>query len=307
MSDRLLVLGWHNATATYGFPAAEGAAERGLAQQMKALARVANVLPLEDALGRLAEGEKLPARSVAITFDDGYRDNLDVAVPVLERLGLPATFFLVPRLLSGEVDAWWETIGWALQSSTRTSLEWEDLRVSLAEESARDAAYSEVVKRLKLRNQAARERSMSELLGLLDPAGERPSLFMGWEGARELVRRGFSVQSHTLSHVVLSQEDAEGQRRELGDARRALERELEIEISTIAYPHGGTQHYTAETVKIAEEAGYRWGVTTREAFTTSATAPLEIRRCLVYPERGVIDLLAQLRYLLGAWVKGRET
>jgi peptidoglycan/xylan/chitin deacetylase (PgdA/CDA1 family) len=306
MSDRLLVLGWHNATATYGFPAAAGAAERGLVQQMKALARVANVLPLEQALARLSAGEKLPARAVAITFDDGYRDNLDVAVPVLERLGLPATFFLVPRLLSGEVDAWWETIGWALQSSTRSSLRWEDVSVSLADKGARDAAYSLVVKRLKLRNLQAREQSMSELLELLQPPGERPSLFMDWDGARELVRRGFSVQSHTRSHVVLSQEDAESQRRELTDARATLENELEIEISTIAYPHGGTQDYTAETVKIAAEAGYRWGVTTREAFTTSATAPLEIRRCVVYPERGVIDLLAQLRYLLGAWVKGRE-
>lgn len=306
MSGRLLVLGWHNATGTYGFPAAEGAAERGLAQQMKALARVANVLPLEQALQRLGEGGRLPARAVAITFDDGYRDNLDVAVPLLERLGLPATFFLVPRLLSGEVDAWWETIGWALASSTRTSLRWEDVSVSLSGEQARGAAYSEIVKRLKLRNQAARERSMDELLGLLDPAGELPSLFMDWDGARELVRRGFSVQSHTRSHVVLSQEDAASQRRELGDARSELERRLEVEISTIAYPHGGRQHYTEETVAIAAETGYRWGVTAREAFTTSATAPLEIRRCLVYPERGVRDLLAQLRTLLEARVKGRE-
>lgn len=305
MSGRLLVLGWHNATATYGFPAADGATERGFAQQMRALARMANVLPLEQALQRLSAGEKLPARAVAITFDDGYRDNLDVAVPVLERLGLPATFFLVPRLLSAEVDAWWETIGWALQSSTRSSLAWEDVNVSIASHAERNAAYSEVVKRLKLRNQTAREQSMSELLELLEPDGERPSLFMGWDGARELVERGFSVQSHTSSHVVLAQEDAERQRRELADARTTLESRLGIDVSTIAYPHGGTQHYTEETVRIAADAGYRWGVTTREAFTTSATAPLEIRRCLVYPERGVVDLLAQLRYLLSAWVKGR--
>jgi peptidoglycan/xylan/chitin deacetylase (PgdA/CDA1 family) len=306
MSDRLLVLGWHNASATYGFPAPEGAAERGLARQMKALARVANVLPLEQALARLSAGERLPARALAITFDDGYRDNLDVAVPVLERLGLPATFFLVPGLLSGEVDAWWETIGWALSSSTRTSLQWEDLSVSLAGKDARGAAYSEIVKRLKLRNQAAREQSMSELLALLGSSGECPGLFMDWDGARELVRRGFSVQSHTCSHVVLAQEDAEVQRRELSGARATLESRLGIEVSTIAYPHGGRQHYTAETVRIAADAGYRWGVTTREAFTTSATAPLEVRRCLVCPERGVVDLLTQLRYMLGDWVKGRE-
>jgi peptidoglycan/xylan/chitin deacetylase (PgdA/CDA1 family) len=306
MSRRLLVLGWHNATGTYGFPSAQGAAERGLARQMSTLARVANVLPLEQALARLLGGERLPPRAVAITFDDGYRDNLTVAAPLLERLGLPATFFLVPRLLSGEVGAWWETIGWALQSSSRTSLRWEDVDMTLEGGRARTTAYSLLVKRLKLRNQSAREQAMGELLELLEPTGDLPDLFMGWDGARELVRRGFSVQSHTSSHVVLAQETTERQRRELSDVRQELERELGVSISTIAYPHGGRGDYTPETVSIAAEAGYRWGVTTREAFTTSATEPLEIRRCVVYPERGNQDLLAQLRYLLGGRIKGRE-
>jgi Polysaccharide deacetylase len=147
MSARLLVLGWHNVVGTYGFPSADGAAQRGFAQQMKVLARTANVLPLERALARLGAGEKLPARAVALTFDDGYRDNLTLAVPVLERLGLPATFFLVPRLLSGELHGWWETIGWALQSSSHTALQWEDLSLALDGEDARAAAYSQVVRR----------------------------------------------------------------------------------------------------------------------------------------------------------------
>jgi peptidoglycan/xylan/chitin deacetylase (PgdA/CDA1 family) len=128
---------------------------------------------------------------------------------------------------------------------------------------------------------------------------------MDWDDARELVRRGFSVQSHTCSHVVLSQESVERQRSELTDARSELERELGIQVSTIAYPHGGPQHYNADTVALAEQAGYSWGVTTREGFATGGGAPLEIRRCLVYPERGVVDLLAQLRYLLQGWLRGR--
>src|SRR6478752_8590927 len=103
MSRRLLVLGWHNIAGTYGFPAAEGAAERGFAKQMQTLSRVANVIDLEQGLARLTAGEKLPSRAVALTFDDGYTDNLTLGVPILERHGLPATFFLVPRFLSGEL------------------------------------------------------------------------------------------------------------------------------------------------------------------------------------------------------------
>jgi peptidoglycan/xylan/chitin deacetylase (PgdA/CDA1 family) len=307
VSDRLLILGWHNVAGTYGFPSAPGRGERGIEQQLSILARTANVLALEEALVRMYNGESLPSRAVALTFDDGYRDNLTLAVPMLERLGLPATFFLVPGLLSGEADAWWETIGWALQSSARESLSWEGMSLALSNPHERDAAYSQIVKRLKRRDNRERATMMLELLELLDPPGEPPDLFMDWEGARELVKRGFSVQSHTCSHVVLAQENLESQRRELTEAKQLLEQELDIDISTIAYPHGGPQDYNAVTVRLAGEAGYRWAVTTREAFTTSAVPPLESRRCVIYPERGVIDLLAQLRYLFRAWLQGARS
>ena len=304
MSARLLVLGWHNIAGTYCFPSATGVGERGFRQQMRALARGANVLALEDALTRLAVGKKLPARAVAVTFDDGYRDNLTLAAPILEQFGIPATFFLVPRLLSAEVDPWWETLGWALESSSRTSLQWEDVSLTLDGGRSRRSAYSQIVRSLKLRSCSERDTAVRGLLDQLEPSGTAPDLFMDWDDAGELVRRGFSVQSHTASHPVLSHETCERQRSELTRARRELEEGLGIAVSTIAYPHGGLRDYSAETVTIAAQAGYRWGVTAREGFTTSTTAPLEIHRCLVYPERGVVDLLAQLRYGLQAWRQG---
>jgi len=307
VSARLLILGWHNVAGTYGFPSAPGRGEHGLEQQLSILARTANVLPLEETLERMYRGEHLPSRAVALTFDDGYRDNLTLAAPILERLGLPATFFLVPGLLSGEVDAWWETIGWALQSSTSESILWEGMSFALTAQDGRDLAYSQIVRRLKRRDSQARATTMRELLEMLEPTGDPPDLFMDWQGARELVERGFSVQSHTCSHVVLAEEDVESQRRELTEAKRLLEKNLDIDISIIAYPHGGPQDYSADTVTLAGEAEYRWGVTTREAFTTSAVPALETRRCVIYPERGVVDLLAQLRYLFRPRPRGARS
>jgi peptidoglycan/xylan/chitin deacetylase (PgdA/CDA1 family) len=121
---------------------------------------------------------------------------------------------------------------------------------------------------------------------------------MDWDDAREVVRRGFAVESHTCNHVVLSEETEEEQLRELTDARRRLQDELDIAVSAVAYPHGSSLDYDAKTLAAARSAGYRWGVTTREGFTRASTAALEIRRCVIYPERGVVDLIAHLRYLL---------
>jgi peptidoglycan/xylan/chitin deacetylase (PgdA/CDA1 family) len=304
MSSRLLVLGWHNVAATPGFPAPAGASERGFARQMRALARVANVLALEDALARLYAGERLPARAVCITFDDGYRDNLELAVPVLERLGLPATFFLVPKLLSGEIDAWWETLGWAVAESTRPTVAWKGRELGLAGSQARRQVYDELARELKLLDHIERAQAMDALVDSLAPRGDSPALFMDWEQARRLVERGFSVQSHTCSHFVLANEPAESQRAELADSRAQLESALGISISTLAYPYGGPAEYSAESVAAARDSGYSWALTTREGFTTADTPALEIRRCVVYPERGVLDLLAQLRYLLGERLRG---
>ena len=139
---------------------------------------------------------------------------------------------------------------------------------------------------------------MAELLERLHPADSPPTLTMGWEGARELVRRGFDVQSHTTAHAVLGQETAEEQRKDLHSAREQLERELDIKITTVAYPHGTAAHYNGETIRAAQATGYSWGVTTREGFSRPATPDLEVRRCVMYPERGIGELIAQLRYLV---------
>ena len=64
-------------------------------RQMAYLARHYRVLPLDEAIAKLTSGRSLPAKAVAITFDDGYRDNYEHAFPVLRRWGLPATFFVV--------------------------------------------------------------------------------------------------------------------------------------------------------------------------------------------------------------------
>ncbi len=307
MSKRLLVLGWHNVAGTYAFPSSGETGRRGFAQQVRVLSRAANVLALDDALERLACGAPLPSRAVAITFDDGYADNLTLAVPLLEHLELPATFFLVPGLLSGETDAWWETLGWAIFNSALDALHWGDMTFAIGDDDARRSTYDRLVPLLKFRTRANRNAAMTELLELLSPRGRKPDLFMDWSGAQELVRRGFSVQSHTCAHPVLSQETPAEQQRELIEARQHLQDKLSIEVSTLAYPHGGPPDYNAATVIAAKAAGYSWAVTTREGFTTNTTSPLEVRRCVVYPERGIVDLLAQLRYIFQAWRQGEES
>ena len=112
---------------------------------------------------------------------------------------------------------------------------------------------------------------MGEIVESLAPREQMPQLFMGWEEARQLVARGFSVQSHTCSHSVLAHETPRLPAERARRFPRAARVRLGISISTIAYPYGGQAEYSEATVAAAREAGYSWALTTREGFTTAAT------------------------------------
>lgn len=308
MRDRLTILCWHNVEGSWCFPSPPGTGLRGLERQLRLLRRVADVVSLPDALGAMAAGRRISPRSVALTFDDGYRDQLDLAVPLLERLGLPATFFLVPRLLSGAMSAWWEVAGWAFTATRRTRLSWEAADLELASPQLRRDAFEAVAERLKRRDRLARETAVEELVALLDPAGTPPGaeLFLDWASAGALQRGGFSVGSHSLSHAILSQESPAEQQRDLRESRRLLQEGFATPVELLAYPNGTAQDYSAATVAAAAAAGYTHALTMRSGVHTPQAAPHEVRRVGLTPLAGPREWRWSLRDAL-ADSRGRGT
>jgi peptidoglycan/xylan/chitin deacetylase (PgdA/CDA1 family) len=294
--DRLVVLGWHNVEGTWCFPARRGAGLRGLAQQLRVLRRVANVVPLGSALADLSAGRPLPPRAVAITFDDGYRDNLVLAAPLLRDLGLPATCFLVPGLLSRTSRAWWEELGSTVASARAAEITWEDQAHPLSTVAERRATFGVLAERLKRRNRAAREAALDELTELLEPTRRYSTdeHFLDWDEAMRL-REHMEIGSHSLHHAILSQEDADEQSADLRSARSQLQERLGVEASVLAYPNGTAADYGPGTVAAASRAGHSYAVTTRPGLNRRTTPSYEVRRTVMNPERGAIELAKILR------------
>jgi peptidoglycan/xylan/chitin deacetylase (PgdA/CDA1 family) len=286
VAERLTVLAWHNVEGTWCFPAPAGAGVRGLERQLRRLVRLATVVPLHQSLLALRSGTPLPPRAVALSFDDGYRDVLDLAVPLLERFGLPATFFLVPGLLAGEVRAWWELLGWAFANAGSESVRW-DHRVLATRGPRGRRSYQWLSGRLRELDRAGREQATHELVERLRPEG-RPGdreLFLDWSGARELVRRGFEIGSHSNCHAVLSREAPGDQFRDLLLARQRLEAGLGVPARLLAYPSGQRGEYDSDTVRAAERAGYSHAFTTEAGWNSTSTPPLEGHRVVLEPHR----------------------
>ncbi len=296
MDHHLLILGWHNVEGTWAFPAEPGSGTRGLRRQLSMLRRVATVVALDAALDDLVSGRPLPPRAVALTFDDGYRDNLDIALPMLQELGLPATFFLIPGVLDGEITPWWETLGHAFTTSPKDSLHWDGTEWALSG-AERRRSHDRVAARLKQFRQTERLAAVEEITDRLDPPDDAgvPSMFLDWDGARELAQRGGVIGAHSRDHAILANEPAAGQCRNLAEARRALEAGLDRGVDLLAYPNGTPADFGDDTIEAARSAGFRCGVTTIPGWNAPDAPAFELKRQVMYPEFGVMGFKPVVR------------
>ncbi|MGH8657507.1 MAG: polysaccharide deacetylase family protein [Gammaproteobacteria bacterium] len=231
--------------------------------QMEILARNFNVLPLVEAVQRL-RASCLPARAAAITFDDGYADNVENALPVLTRYGLNATFFIATTYLNGG-RMWNDTIIEAVRRTPEPILDLCSLHLgsysSVGIGERREAATA-LIRHLKHRPQAERSRLTQ---GICDIVGtELPAtLMMRDEQVLELCRAGMGIGAHTVTHPILARLNAQEAHSEIASGRDYLATLTGQPVELFAYPNGFPRRdYTAEHVKMVRDLGFKAAVST---------------------------------------------
>jgi len=237
-------------------------------RQMSMLARWFHVVSLEDVLAFRA-GKRLPPNPVMITFDDGYKDGLEVAVPILQRHGLPATFFVATDYIDQRKLFWWDRVHWIVRSSKRESIELSypsPRRLVLGSDGERLAAADRLVRLIKDEGGMDLERFLGEVSAAcdvsLDSLQERrmaDPLLMTWDDLRALRDAGMSVQSHSRSHRTLQTVPLGRLGDELGGSRETLERELGERVRAISYPVGKRLGRAPAIRAAIRKAGYELG------------------------------------------------
>ncbi|MDP3537317.1 MAG: polysaccharide deacetylase family protein [Azonexus sp.] len=228
-----------------------------------------NVLALDAAVDALKKGN-LPARAAAITFDDGYADNRTVALPILKKHGLPATFFIATSYLDGG-RMWNDTIIEAVRASKTMHLDLSHLPVFVDENMdkldigtnlEKRAAIELILGKIKYLpkvERAAAVRSIGERCGSQLP----DDLMMTSQQVIEMRRAGMLIGAHTLTHPILAKLDATEVRNEIAGSKHRLESLLEEKISLFAYPNGKpNQDYQSKDAQIIEELGFDAALTT---------------------------------------------
>ncbi len=230
---------------------------------LRTVRRWFNVLPLADAVERLQTGG-LPPRALCITFDDGYADNHDVAMPALQSHGLTATFFVASGYLDGGA-MWNDDVIDCVAGAEGPVLDltFADLgAVPVGDPTQRQAAVMLVInawKRLPGSQRAERVAQLRERY----PLRRSQRLMMQAEQVAALKRGGMEVGAHTVSHPILTRQTIAKAREEIAGSRAALEEITGAPITGFAYPNGRPgKDYAAEHVSAVREAGFSYAVST---------------------------------------------
>lgn len=231
--------------------------------QIRLFKRWFNVLPLREAARRLREKD-LPPRAVCITFDDGYADNATLALPVLQKHGLPATFFIATGYLDGG-RMWNDTVIEALARMPGEACDLQSIgldRHTIATAEQRYAAVKAVIGQIKYLAPAEREQKTKEIAAAARVALP-DDLMMTSAQVRELLAAGMEVGAHTVSHPILAQTAPESAEQEIVTSRRTLQHLLNDEIATFAYPNGRPgRDYEKPHVDMVQRAGFEVAVST---------------------------------------------
>jgi peptidoglycan/xylan/chitin deacetylase (PgdA/CDA1 family) len=253
-------------------------------RQIELIAQRFNPVTLDDVLLFIKGENELPEHPVAVTFDDGFLDNVEVAAPVLDHYGIQAAFYLTVGLIGSSEAPWYSRLRHAVLTTKRDSWnsslhgrEW-DLRSASTRDAALLAAYDACAPLVK----AAQLEAVTTIQRELDVAAELPRkrMMMNWEEAKSLRRAGHVVGSHTVTHPNVAYiKDTGDLHSELGESKRMIEEQLGETVGHFSYPHPAlTPQWTEKTVAATREAGYVSAVTMTKGPVLKGSNPLALRR-----------------------------
>jgi len=248
--------------------------------QMGLLKSVFNVLPLTEAIARLKTGT-LPARAACITFDDGYADNLTHALPVLQKHGLHATFFIATSYLNGG-RMFNDTVIESIRQCPFDTLDLNDLGLGMHElgsNAAKAEAIGKILPQVKYLPLDAREDTVAQVAERAGVSSLPDGLMMTTGQLKALHAAGMEIGGHTHRHPILAKLDRNPARNEIAAGKTWLEDTLGTPVRVFAYPNGKPgSDYLPEQADIVRELGFEGAVSTQRGASTRQSDVFQLRR-----------------------------
>jgi peptidoglycan/xylan/chitin deacetylase (PgdA/CDA1 family) len=273
-------------------------------RQMEFVARHYTPVTLDDVLSFLRGEKNLPPRAVAVTFDDGHADNFEIALPILNHVGVRATFYLTVDCIANAKLPWFVRLRHAFGVTERKSWEEPDGTLwPLKDAAQRESAFLAACDRCARLAGTSQEDLVRSAERELETETETPpgQLMMTWDQARGLLRSGHAVGSHGLTHPNLAYVSESELNTELAESKRKLEQELATQVVHFAYPGPALKPiWSQRSLELSRQAGYQTAVISTGGLARRQNNPL----CL--PRVGPGDDVDGLRWNLECTFLGRR-
>jgi peptidoglycan/xylan/chitin deacetylase (PgdA/CDA1 family) len=222
---------------------------------------------------------------VAVTFDDGFRNNYDIAFPILKKWAIPATIFLATDFIGSDDTIWFCRINEALAKTSLTRLEWDGATYDLSSPYLRAKAHAAIQTRLKMYRHVQLLEKLRQLVEMLAagpvkpiPSGS-PYRMLGGIEIREMADSGLvDFGAHTCSHAILSGLSKSERQKEIAGSLAIVERLTGLRCRLFAFPNGRANDYGPCDIETLQERQVAAAVTTISGPNDRSVPDLELRR-----------------------------
>ena len=276
-----------------------------LDESLRLITKYYRIISLSDAVAMMSGEKPFQANCVVLTFDDGYRNNLTHAWPVLEKHGAPASIYPAIGHVEKREPFWFERLDYAIQAAVDRC---QDFKMGDATVEIVGGSRDKLKKSVKRAIVAAKavpgsdldarqviddaiayleQRSGARLADIFE--SDPWSAVMTWDDLRKARDVGFEIGSHTVDHARLGLLDEAEIRRQLVESKARLEQQLDRQVTFLCYPNGS---YNETVLKVARECGYRAALTTKEGVNRKGDDLLQLKRFHMPQGRSAIEALA---------------
>lgn len=229
--------------------------------QMMYLADNYNVISEERLLDWLQNNTPLPDFPVLITFDDGYRDNLTNALPILKKYNHPAIIFLTSGFVGTNKGFYWDKSAYCFANTRKKTATLPILgEKAWDNETAKMPVLSEWVEALKRVSETEKQSAMRDLPFILEveiPENTFENVMLSWDEARNIQADGIAFGAHTVTHPILTRVSLEQAEQELIDSKKQIEEKLGGLVKTFAYPNGQERDISPAVIDAVKRAGFQ--------------------------------------------------
>ncbi|SEM87429.1 polysaccharide deacetylase family protein [Nitrosomonas marina] len=259
------------------FPGQEDA--HSFETQICHLSRHFNVLPLHEAIQRLQD-KTLPSRAACITFDDGYANNVEVALPILQKYKVAATFFIAAGFIDGSM-MWNDKLIELLRRASGSVLNLDKIGLGEYEigtlEQRRQTVLT-LIETFKYMPYAERSEQLDRLCNLI-PETLPGNVMMNPDQIRQLHGAGMEIGGHTVTHPILTRLETSAAYAEIEHGKTILENILQAPVRYFAYPNGKPgRDYLTEHVDMLKRIGFDAAVSTAWGTATTSTDIYQLPR-----------------------------